>query len=143
MMRLSTAGPANMNQLEDDSFDGINLGTPPIANPNCTFQPPEVDSVIIDQHPRLGPAFTQQEIRAQVAATNGNDVRRVVLRFVSRIKNASHVGDEKRSFIIQIYLEDNTLQIREPPSRNSGYKGGVFLRRTRMSDENGITFMYF
>jgi hypothetical protein len=37
--------------------------------------------------------------------------------------------DVNRTFIIQVYLEDDSIQIMEPPLRNSGFKGGVFLTR--------------
>lgn len=56
----------------------------------------------------------------------------VILRFIGMIVDGKP-GDEKRQFIIQIYLEDDTLQIREPPMRNSGFNGGVFLKRSRMN----------
>lgn len=139
VLRVSTAGSTFSNNNQDDeSFDGINLAISPICNPDANGQPavPQV----MDKHPKLGPPFSSEEIRTAFNNQHGNDVRRVVLRFVSKILNAA-AGDEKRSFIIQIHLEDNTLQIREPPCRNSGYKGGVFLRRTRMIAENGVKFM--
>ena len=34
-----------------------------------------------------------------------------------------------RKFILQVHLEDDTVQIREPPQRNTGHKGGIFLAR--------------
>lgn len=38
-------------------------------------------------------------------------------------------ADLTRTFIIQVHLEDDTVQIREPPLRNTGHKGGIFLSR--------------
>lgn len=140
VMRVSTAGSTFSNTKgfndDDESFDGINLAMSPICNPNTQPEPVQV----MDKHPKLAAPFSSEELRVAFNNQHGNDVRRVILRFVSRILNAA-VGDEKRSFVIQIHLEDNTLQIREPPCRNSGYKGGVFLRRTRMVAENGVKFM--
>lgn len=52
----------------------------------------------------------------------------MVLRFCATLQNPSP-ANKTRSFIIQIFLEDDTIQILEPPSRNSGHKGGVFLSR--------------
>lgn len=55
----------------------------------------------------------------------------MVLRFCATLRNPSP-ANKTRSFIIQIYLEDDTIQILEPPSRNSGHKGGVFLSRSEL-----------
>jgi EF-hand domain-containing protein 1 len=43
--------------------------------------------------------------------------------------------------VIQVYLEDDSIQVMEPPQRNSGHKGGVFLARDRF--ENKDTNQYF
>jgi hypothetical protein len=45
--------------------------------------------------------------------------------------------DIERSFIIQVHLEDDTIQIREPPRRNSGHKGGIFLNRSVIEPHDG------
>ena len=46
-------------------------------------------------------------------------------------------ADMSRSFIVQVLLEDDTIQILEPPQRNSGHKGGVFLYRTKIESHDG------
>ncbi len=46
-------------------------------------------------------------------------------------------ADKSRQFIIQIHLEDDTFQIREPPVRNSGHKGGIFLARCKLESHDG------
>jgi EF-hand domain-containing protein 1 len=45
--------------------------------------------------------------------------------------------DANRKFIIQVHLEDDTFQIREPPIRNSGHKGGIFLSRCKLETHDG------
>jgi hypothetical protein len=45
--------------------------------------------------------------------------------------------DADRKFIIQVHLEDDTFQIREPPIRNSGHKGGIFLSRCKLETHDG------
>lgn len=45
--------------------------------------------------------------------------------------------DANRKFIIQVHLEDDTFQIREPPIRNSGHKGGIFLARCKLETHDG------
>lgn len=52
----------------------------------------------------------------------------MILRYVAKLDNPK-IEDVDRVFIIQIYLEDDNVQIMEPPVRNSGFKGGVFLQK--------------
>jgi hypothetical protein len=42
--------------------------------------------------------------------------------------------DRGREFIIDYYTHDNTLQITEPPQRNSGVIGGKFLKKREYKD---------
>ena len=45
--------------------------------------------------------------------------------------------DVDREFIITYYCLDDTIQILEPPIRNSGFWGGIFLTRTRIRNSEG------
>lgn len=45
--------------------------------------------------------------------------------------------DVDRRFVISYYLLDNTFKIVEPPIRNSGFVGGVFLSRRAVKKANG------
>ena len=59
-----------------------------------------------------------------------------MLRF--RVKfHKPRAVDAEREFILQVFLEDDTLQIREIPNRNSGFAGGKFLARSRQRHKNG------
>lgn len=59
-----------------------------------------------------------------------------MLRF--RIKfRAPKAVDAEREFILQVFLEDDTIQIREIPNRNSGFSGGKFLSRSRQRHQDG------
>jgi len=60
----------------------------------------------------------------------------MILRYVATIENPKP-ADMSRSFIVQVLLEDDTIQILEPPQRNSGHKGGVFLYRTKIESHDG------
>eukprot|EP01038_Epipyxis_sp_PR26KG_P005136 gene5136-7153_t len=55
----------------------------------------------------------------------------MILRYNAKLANPKE-ADRSRSFIIQVHLEDDTIQIREPPIRNSGHKGGIFLARCKI-----------
>jgi hypothetical protein len=56
-----------------------------------------------------------------------------VLHFRARMITKNAV-DATRSFIITFYLSDDTIQIYEPPVRNSGIIAGKFLQRTRLKN---------
>lgn len=40
-------------------------------------------------------------------------------------------ADKAREFVIQYFMENDTIQVIEPPIRNSGHKGGLFLARSQ------------
>lgn len=48
----------------------------------------------------------------------------------------SQEADKSREFIIQVHLEDDTFQIREPEKRNTGHKGGIFLSRCKLESHH-------
>ena len=50
------------------------------------------------------------------------------LRFNAKFSNPLP-EDANRQFIITYYLNDDSLQIYEPPARNSGFSTGKFLER--------------
>jgi hypothetical protein len=47
------------------------------------------------------------------------------------------IDDVDRKFVISFYLQDNTLKVVEPPVRNSGFNGGIFLSRRALKNEHG------
>lgn len=67
-----------------------------------------------------------QRNTAKMAANSGK-----ILRFGAKILT-DNKDDKLRYFVIMFYLEDNTIAIREPPLRNSGFVGGTFLRRNKI-----------
>lgn len=60
----------------------------------------------------------------------------MILRYCATL-DCAKIEDISRSFIIQVHLEDDTIQIREPPQRNSGHKGGIFLSRSNLERHDG------
>jgi hypothetical protein len=63
-----------------------------------------------------------------------------VLRFRARMITRKTV-DATRFFIVSFYLSDDTIQIYEPPVRNSGIIGDTYLQRMRV--DNPETGEYF
>jgi hypothetical protein len=47
------------------------------------------------------------------------------------------IDDVDRRVVISYYVQDNTLKIAEPPVRNSGFTGGMFLSRREIKKANG------
>merc|ERR1719502_1029459 len=62
-----------------------------------------------------------------------------ILRFRIKLLSDDH-EDMQRMFILNFYLEDDTMAIREPPLRNSGHIGGNFLSRTKIKKEGTEEF---
>ena len=65
------------------------------------------------------------------------------MRFRAKMES-KNPEDVDRVFTISYYLQDNTVQIHEPPKRNSGIVGGSFLSRMKLRTAEGlITQEYF
>eukprot|EP00563_Minutocellus_polymorphus_P005346 CAMPEP_0181045132 /NCGR_PEP_ID=MMETSP1070-20121207/13641_1 /TAXON_ID=265543 /ORGANISM="Minutocellus polymorphus, Strain NH13" /LENGTH=666 /DNA_ID=CAMNT_0023123633 /DNA_START=312 /DNA_END=2312 /DNA_ORIENTATION=- len=47
---------------------------------------------------------------------------------------------QRRLFVIQFFMEDDTVAIREPPIQNSGVVGGAFLRRQAIKKADGSKY---
>lgn len=59
-----------------------------------------------------------------------------ILSFLCSLESGG-VDDVDRRFVLSYYLVDNTFKILEPPIRNSGFVGGVFLSRREIKKPNG------
>jgi hypothetical protein len=57
-----------------------------------------------------------------------------VLNFLASMET-TNVQDIDRKFVVSYYLLDDTIQVYEPPVKNSGIIGGTFLSRSVMKDE--------
>jgi hypothetical protein len=84
----------------------------------------EEDSLQTCKHNLIPSAPMKDGLKAQLH-------QGMVLRYRAVIHNPRE-ADKSREFIIQVHLEDDTFQIREPPIRNSGHKGGIFLQRCKV-----------
>ena len=51
------------------------------------------------------------------------------------------IDDEKRRFVLTYFVQDDTLKVLEPPIRNSGFVGGIFLSRRSVKTETGETVL--
>jgi len=66
-----------------------------------------------------------------------------IMRFQAKMES-QNPEDRDRTFTVSFFLIDNTVQIHEPPKRNSGIVGGSFLSRMKLrTDEGLITEEYF
>jgi len=62
-----------------------------------------------------------------------------VLRFLAKMDTKDSV-DQERRFIVSYFLADDTIQVYEPPVRNSGVIGGKFLERGRVKKPEQPSF---
>ena len=60
-----------------------------------------------------------------------------IYNFKAKIVECKSPDDVEREFIFSYYFLDNTLRVTEPPLRNSGFMGGVFLSRRKLRLPNG------
>jgi len=63
----------------------------------------------------------------------------VSLRFTGVFSNPKP-EDAIRKFIITYYLNDDSLQIYEPPAKNSGFSTGKFLERGQYKNQEGQVY---
>jgi len=60
----------------------------------------------------------------------------IIQRFNAKLVS-DREEDQTRRFVIQFFMEDDTIAIREPPIPNSGVMGGNFLRRQAVKKADG------
>eukprot|EP00602_Paraphysomonas_sp_CaronLab_P006236 CAMPEP_0185024950 /NCGR_PEP_ID=MMETSP1103-20130426/8101_1 /TAXON_ID=36769 /ORGANISM="Paraphysomonas bandaiensis, Strain Caron Lab Isolate" /LENGTH=486 /DNA_ID=CAMNT_0027558049 /DNA_START=121 /DNA_END=1578 /DNA_ORIENTATION=+ len=74
------------------------------------------------------------------APARSNVFENRILSFFARLltKNSN---DDKRRFVISFYMQDRTIKIHEPPVRNSGYVGGLFLSRRKVKRYGGSDYI--
>jgi len=66
----------------------------------------------------------------------GVNLETKVLRFGARMDTDKY-DDRDRRFVVMFYIADDTIAVREPPSRNSGVVGGNFLKRMKVISPSG------
>ena len=71
--------------------------------------------------------------------SNMRDKLGIVLRFNANLVTGNS-EDTKRRFVIQYFMEDGTISIREPPVKNSGIVGGNFLKRQDIKKPDGSRY---
>mmetsp|Transcript_18470 Transcript_18470/g.21249 ORF Transcript_18470/g.21249 Transcript_18470/m.21249 type:complete len:685 (+) Transcript_18470:124-2178(+) len=67
------------------------------------------------------------------------DKRGVILRYNANLL-CDMTENHRRRFVIQYFMEDDTIAIREPPIKNSGVMGGAFLRRQELKKTDGTPY---
>lgn len=95
---------------------------PPIKMPEPVY--PEVTNGPIQ-------SLIPKEIKSAAEKEKMNLYQGMLLRYKAEMNDPKE-ADKTREFVIQYYLENDTVQIMEPPLRNTGHKGGVFLTRCKL-----------
>lgn len=119
---------------------GLELG------PAVHLQSPEVKEFIREIPPHVGFGSEEDSLRSCTGSVGGGVPRQKkinpdapVLVFVAHL-DSKDPGDALRKFVVTFYVDDNTIKILEPPQRNSGYAGGMFLSRQKMKTQSGSFF---
>lgn len=102
--------------------------------------PPPEPMMEVPPHNGIGdPEDSLQNVLHLIAKPPKRDFKkfmeldRKILRFEAHMVT-DKPEDVDRTFIIAVYLADNTVAVFEPPMRNSGIIGGKFLERSRATD---------
>ncbi|XP_067014004.2 EF-hand domain-containing protein 1 [Anabrus simplex] len=114
----------------------LNITQPPAID---VFEKPKVfPPPTIPPHIMFGsPEDTYQSCLSVIPVPPRKDVARYLLnanqylRYTARL-DWVHPEDEKRQFVISYSLATGSITILEPPIRNSGFKGGMFLKPTQV-----------
>lgn len=115
---------------------GMSLG-PPITRP-----PPEVHVHQREVPPPTGFGSEEDSLRSVAGsllpgppAVKKLGENKVLSFFCSLLSGG--IDDVDRRFVITYYVQDQTMKIVEPPVRNSGFAGGVFLSRRAVKSPQG------
>merc|ERR1711933_11900 len=63
----------------------------------------------------------------------------IILRFNAQLIS-DKPEDSNRRFVVQYFIEDDTICIREPPVPNSGILGGSFLKRQKCKKQDSTEY---
>jgi hypothetical protein len=122
--------PLDMAAIEPPRPEGRKPVSIPIPPPSLIGSDEDTIRNVMSLHPKPAPKDEMKLIEKM------HDVLRFKTRMVTR-----NAVDATREFIITFYLSDDTVQIYEPPQRNSGIVSGKFLQRVKL--KNPDTGEYF
>lgn len=74
-----------------------------------------------------------------VSRSNITETR--VFSYFANLIHHSDTNDTCRKFVISFYKQDGTVKIQEPPTRNSGFVGGLFLSRRKVKNLDTNEYM--
>ena len=120
--------------------NGIDLG------PAIRFDPPPEKEYVREIPPHFGFGSDEDSLRSCTGSVAPSVPRQkkfnpdaAVLVFLASIISDDPC-DKLRKFVVTFYVDDNTIKILEPPQRNSGFVGGMFLSRQKMKTPDGSYF---
>lgn len=99
--------------------------------------------------PHVGFGSEEDSLRSCVGSLCAGPAKQKAYNFNARVLVFSasilstNPDDKQRKFVISFYADDCTIKILEPPLRNSGYVGGMFLSRQKLKNESGKWFTEF
>lgn len=118
---------------------GLELGAPIVREDPAAASPERIREV----PPHTGFGSEEDSLRSCVGSLHVEAPRQrhinldaPVLAFRASIVS-NNVDDVARKFVVTFYTDDNTIKILEPPVRNSGFVGGLFLSRQKCKRRNG------
>lgn len=114
--------------------------------PAVHFEVPPAKEYVREVPPHVGFGSEEDSLRSCTGSVSTGAPRQkkinpdaAVLVFLADLVSSDPV-DLQRKFVVTFYVDDNTIKILEPPQRNSGFVGGMFLSRQKMKATTGKFF---
>lgn len=116
-------------------------------NEHVVEVPPPLPTFVVPPHTGIGSeedsmqscyTFNVKPLKKNLTQWARNDG--VVFRYHARLAS-DNVLDAPRRFTIACYPSDDSMAIFEPPIRNTGFRGGVFLKRNKHRKPDGTPFV--
>jgi hypothetical protein len=115
----------------------------PLGDPDMSFADPAIFEFTRQIPPHNGFGSEEDSLKSCVGPlcpnnppSRSNVFESRVLSFFGHLVTEDST-DENRKFVISYYMQDKTVKIQEPPVRNSGFVGGLFLSRRRVKKVGG------
>jgi hypothetical protein len=130
------ASPVTRSFFEEH---GLELGEPIVREESAAVSPQPVREV----PPHTGFGSEEDSLRSCIGSLRVEAPKQrhinpdaPVLVFLASIVS-SNLDDQTRKFVLSFYTDDGTVKILEPPIRNSGFVGGLFLSRQKCKKRSG------
>lgn len=117
----------NIVLIDADEFTRSFYASKEMTLGQAIVPPPPVYPEVTDEPP---PPLMAMPTKTKEEGIKAAFFMGISLRFRAKFIDPKE-ADKSREFVIQYFMDNDTIQVMEPPKRNSGHKGGLFLARSQ------------